>query len=77
MILIPSIRGASGAFAYLPLKGGGRSAQPTGWGSSRSGNGSDPLPTAELVIGRRFAPTRWRSTSPFQGEVRERTELLA
>jgi hypothetical protein len=30
MTLIPSLRNASGSFAYLPLKGGGPSAYPTG-----------------------------------------------
>jgi hypothetical protein len=42
---------------YLALKGGGRFAQRTGWGSLLAEN-LDPLPNAS------------RSTSTFQGEVK-------
>jgi hypothetical protein len=54
-----------GLAAYLPLKGGGRSARPTGSGSDCGSRLGDPLPTAS------------RSTSPFQGEVKERPEPIA
>jgi hypothetical protein len=65
MTLVSSFRHAHGLVTYLPLNGGSRAAQPTGWGSGRGSYWSDTRPTPP------------RSASPFRGEVKRSAEFIA